>query len=181
MGKNKTIKKRSLSELRQVKTYGYKPPVAKKVKERPLEKWEQELSNKANNKSLKQFRYDKRRAIDCKLIKRSTTHKGFCKYMVTIGEKDGTTHQQPVYGKDMQDALSRLLWHERTEKVVKVAEKGNGTPVIALALVALAIPAIYTAVTDNPIYLLWTVGILVTGFIITSLWENYVDKAGKLK
>ena len=73
----------------------------KKVKDRPLEEWEQELSDKASNKSLKQFRYDKRRAIDCKLIKRSATHKGFCKYMVTIGEKDGTTHQQPVYGKDM--------------------------------------------------------------------------------
>ena len=129
----------------------------------------------------KKVKYDKRRAIDCKLIKRSATHEGYCKYIVTIGEKDGTTHQQPVYGKDMQDALSRLLWHERTEKVVKVAEKGNGTPVIALALVALAIPAIYTAVTDNPLYLLWTVGILVTGFIITSLWENYVDKARKLK
>jgi len=181
MGKIKKVKPRTISELRQVKNYGYKPPVAKKVKERPLEKWEQELSNKANNKSNKQFRYDKRRAIDCKLIKRSATHEGYCKYIVTIGEKDGTTHQQPVYGKDMQDALSRLLWHERTEKVVKVAEKGNGAPIIALALIALIIPAIYTAETDNPIYLLWSVGILTVGYIVTSLWDNYVGKAGKIK
>jgi hypothetical protein len=129
----------------------------------------------------KQIKYDKRRAIDCKLLKRSTTHDGYCKYMVTIGEKDGTTHQQPVYGKDMQDALSRLLWSERTEKVVKVAEKGDGLPIIALILLVLAIPAVYTAMTDNPIYLLWTLGILVVGFTVTSLWDNYVDKAGKLK
>ena len=129
----------------------------------------------------KQIKYDKRRAIDCKLLKRSTTHDGYCKYMVTIGEKDGTTHQQPVYGKDMQDALSRLLWSERTEKVVKVAEKGDGLPIIALMLLVLAIPAVYTAMTDNPIYLLWTLGILVVGFTVTSLWDNYVDKAGKLK
>jgi hypothetical protein len=129
----------------------------------------------------KQIKYDKRRAIDCKLLKRSTTHDGYCKYMVTIGEKDGTTHQQPVYGKDMQDALSRLLWSERTEKVVKVAEKGDGLPIIALILLVLTIPAVYTAMTDNPIYLLWTLGILVVGFTVTSLWDNYVDKAGKLK
>ncbi len=129
----------------------------------------------------KQIKYDKRRAIDCKLLKRSTTHDGYCKYMVTIGEKDGTTHQQPVYGKDMQDALSRLLWSERTEKVIKVAEKGDGLPIIALMLLVLAIPAVYTAMTDNPIYLLWTLGILVVGFTVTSLWDNYVDKAGKLK
>ena len=176
MGKNKTIKSRSLSELRQVKTYGYKPPVAKKVKERPLEKWEQELSDKASSKSLKQFRYDKRRAIDCKLIKRSTTHDGYCKYMVTIGERDGTVHKQPVYGKDMQDALSRLLWSERTEKVIKVAEKGEGLPVIALALIALVIPSIYTALTDNTIYLLWTVGMLALGYTVVSIWDNYVNK-----
>ena len=129
----------------------------------------------------KQIKYDKRRAIDCKLLKRSATHDGYCKYMVTVGEKDGTTHKQPVYGKDMQDALSRLLWHERTEKVVKVAEKGDGLPIIALMLLVLAIPAVYTAMTDNPIYLLWTLGILVVGFTVTSLWDNYVDKAGKLK
>jgi len=96
--------------------------------------------------------------------------------MVTIGEKDGTTHQQPVYGKDMQDALSRLIWSERTEKVIKVAEKGEGLPVMALALVALVIPAIYTAITDNPIYLLWTVGVLVLGYTVISFWDNYVNK-----
>ena len=129
----------------------------------------------------KKIKFDKRRAIDCKLIKRSATHEGYCKYIVRIGEKDCTTHQQPVYGKDMQDALSRLLWHERTEKVVKVAEKGNGTPIIALTLLALIIPAIYTAKTDNPIYLLWSLGAIVVGFIVISLWNSYVDKAGKLK
>ena len=90
----------------------------------------------------KKTKFDKRRAIERKLLKRSATHDGYCKYLVTIGEKDGTTHQQPVYGKDMQDALSRLLWHERTEKVVKVAEKGNGTPIMTLVLASLIIPAL---------------------------------------
>jgi len=174
MGEIKKVKQRTISELRQVKNYGYKPPVVKKTKERPLEKWEKELSKKASYTN--EFQYDKRRAIDCKLLKQSTTHDGYYKYMVTIGEKDGTIHKQPVYGKDMQDALSRLIWSERTEKVIKVAEKSNGLPIIALALIALIIPSIYTALTDNPIYLLWTVGLLVSGYIAISLWDNYISK-----
>ena len=50
-------------------------------------------------------KYDRRRALKCELLKKSDTHKGYCKYMVTIGEKDGTVHKQPAYGTDMQDAL----------------------------------------------------------------------------
>jgi hypothetical protein len=69
-----------------------------------------------------------------------------------------------------------LLWSERTEKVIKVAEKGEGLPVIALALIALVIPSIYTALTDNPIYLLWTVGMLALGYTVVSIWDNYVNK-----
>ena len=126
-------------------------------------------------------KFNRRRALECKLVEKSKNNPGYLKYMVTIGEKDGTKHTQPAYGKDMQDALSRLLWHERTEKVVKVAEKGNGTPIMTLVLAALIIPALYTAETDNPLYLLWSVGILTVGYLIISIWENYIGKAGKVK
>ena len=60
------------------------------------------------------YKFDRRRALDCKLIKKSDTYKGYYKYEVTIGEKDGTIHKQPAYGRDMQGALSRLLNKERT-------------------------------------------------------------------
>ena len=43
-------------------------------------------------KMSKRTKFDKRRAIDCKLLKRSATHDGYCKYIVTIGEKDGTVN-----------------------------------------------------------------------------------------
>ena len=71
---------------------------------------------------MKKTKYDKRRAIDCKLLEKSSTHKGYCKYIVTIAEKDGTIHKQPVYGKDMQGALSRLINTERTVKIEKKLE-----------------------------------------------------------
>ena len=163
-----------MAELRQTKEYGYKPPVAKKIKERPLEKWEQKLSNKASNKSIKSFRYDKRRAIDCKLIKRSATHEGYCKYMVTIGEKDGTIHKQPVYGKDMQDALSRLIKKELTVKVEKKIETNTGL-VFLTWLVLLATPAILSD-TSSPWFLLYTFGSVVVLMLVALWWYNHVYK-----
>ena len=64
-------------------------------------------------------KYDRRRAIDCKLERKSNSNPGYFKYNVTIREKDGTVHTEPCYGKDMQDALSRLINTERTIKVEK--------------------------------------------------------------
>ena len=57
---------------------------------------------------VKKSKYNRRRAIDCKLIRKSKSNPGYLKYQVTIAEKDGTVHKQPAYGVDMQDALSRL-------------------------------------------------------------------------
>ena len=68
---------------------------------------------------MKQQKYDRRRAVNCKLIRKSKSNPGYCKYLVTIAEKDGTYHKEPAYGRDMQDAISRLLWKERTYKVEK--------------------------------------------------------------
>ena len=63
-------------------------------------------------------RFDRRRALECRLVRPSKTHKGYYKYDITIGEKDGTTHKEPAYGKDMQDAISRLINIERVSSVV---------------------------------------------------------------
>ena len=71
---------------------------------------------------MKKSKYTRRRAIDCKLIERSKSNPGYCKYMITIVELDGTVHKQPAYGKDMQGALSRLMNTERTVKIEKKLE-----------------------------------------------------------
>ena len=46
----------------------------------------------------KKSKYSRRRAIDCKIISKSKTVPGYCKYLVTICELDGTIHKQPAYG-----------------------------------------------------------------------------------
>ena len=64
-------------------------------------------------------KFNRRRALECKLVEKSKNNPGYLKYMVTIGEKNGDTSTQPAYGKDMQDALSRLLHKERLVRVEK--------------------------------------------------------------
>ena len=65
----------------------------------------------------------KRKVVDCKLIKESNSYPGYFKYMVTIQEEDGSTSDHPTYGKDMQDAMRRLVRSEHANKMVSVVEK----------------------------------------------------------
>ena len=66
---------------------------------------------------------NKRKAIDCKLVKESSTYEGYFKYIVTVEDVDGSISKHPSYGKDMQDAIRRLVRSEHADKVVQVVEK----------------------------------------------------------
>jgi len=67
----------------------------------------------------------KRRAVNATLRKESQTFEGWLKYEVEIQNPDGTTEVVPAYGKDLQDALSRVV-HD--EKVVKLEKKAKRIP-----------------------------------------------------
>jgi len=90
----------------------------------------------------------KRKAIDCKLIEASKTSPGYYKYQVTIQEKDGSTHTQPAYGKDMQDAISRLIWNERV-KTISTSRKIDSMIFVVWTLV-LVVPAVVSQVYNSP-------------------------------
>ena len=62
----------------------------------------------------------KPKAIHAELRKESKTFEGWLKYEVTIKHPDGTEEQVPAYGKDLQDALSRVV-HD--QKVIKLENK----------------------------------------------------------
>ncbi len=119
-------------------------------------------------------KYDRRRAIDCKLLERSKTHDGYAKYMITIGEKDGTIHKQPAYGKDMQDALSRLLKKELTVKVEKKMETNTGWIFVGW-LVCMGWPAILVDI-HTPALLVYGIGSVFILFILAALWYYHVNK-----
>jgi|TARA_R110001592_G_scaffold182169_5_gene425257 hypothetical protein len=122
----------------------------------------------------KRSKYTKRRAIDCKLIRKSKSNPGYCKYMITIAEMDGTIHKQPAYGKDMQSALSRLIKKELTVKVEKKLETNTGIVFLAW-LVMVGTPAIF-ADQQSPWFLAYTFGSIVLLMVISGWWYTHINK-----
>tara|TARA_R110000851_G_scaffold203240_2_gene355102 strand:- start:1994 stop:2365 length:372 start_codon:yes stop_codon:yes gene_type:complete len=117
---------------------------------------------------------NKRKAIDCKLIEASKTSPGYHKYQITILEKDGIETTQPAYGKDMQDAISRLIWNERIDKVSKVSKKTKVETPILFGIVFLGIigPAIWSVMLDTP--LISVAGLSIIALVGTSVyWFNH--------
>jgi len=120
-------------------------------------------------------KFNRRRALECKLVEKSKNNPGYLKYMVTIGEKDGTKHTQPAYGKDMQDALSRLINKERTIKVERKLE--NNTGLIFLSwLIVMGTPAIFFGGQNTPWMLVYTMGTIILVMVLAAIWYNYIKK-----
>jgi len=120
-------------------------------------------------------KYTRRRAINCELIDRSKTNPGYCKYMITIAELDGTVHKQPAYGKDMQGALARLMNKERTVKVERKLETNTGLIFLSW-LVLMGAPAIFYGAQNTPYYLAATFGSIIMIMVVATLWYNYITK-----
>ncbi|MDB2399779.1 hypothetical protein N9W01_00775 [bacterium] len=59
----------------------------------------------------------KQKVINVTYRKDSQTFPKWMKYEVEILNEDGTTQLIPAYGKDLQDALSRVVHDDRVEKV----------------------------------------------------------------
>lgn len=117
---------------------------------------------------------NKRKAIDCKLIEASKTSPGYFKYQITIEESDGEIHSVPAYGKDMQDAISRLIWTERYETA---SESKLLTPVIvAIFTVIIIISGLYSASKNQPLWVLLSVGFSVIFGITLVRIEKYLKK-----
>ncbi len=65
----------------------------------------------------------KKKAIHAEYRKTSESFPEWLKYEVTILAEDGTTTKVPAYGKDLQDALSRVVHDEKVEKVEKKVKR----------------------------------------------------------
>jgi hypothetical protein len=61
----------------------------------------------------------KQKVINVEYRKDSSTFPDWMKYEVTILNEDGTTQLIPAYGKDLQDALSRVVHDQKVEKIEK--------------------------------------------------------------
>lgn len=64
----------------------------------------------------------KRKAIHAEYRKTSESFPEWLKYEITVLNEDGTTEKIPAYGKDLQDALSRVVHDEKVEKIEKTTK-----------------------------------------------------------
>ena len=94
----------------------------------------------------------RRMAIKAEWQRDSNSAPGFNKYFITIREIDGTEVKVPAYGRDMQDALSRLVKTERAEKLTEVSEKITDYVYVLLFLGTLGIGATLSTANDDPMY-----------------------------
>ena len=119
----------------------------------------------------------RRKAINCELVRPSKSNPGYFKYLVTIQEPNGDIIEQPAYGIDMQDAVSRLVWVERTEKVAKVADKPKILNILALVTVAfLLIPSALSIYFNNPYPIVMTIMLYLSAFGGAIVFRNHLNK-----
>ena len=119
----------------------------------------------------------RRKAINCELINSSKSNPGYFKYLITIQEPDGEITKQPAYGVDMQDAVSRLVWTERTLKIDKVTNKPKILNVLALATVgALLIPAALSIYFNNPYPVVGAIVVCLSAYGGGVFFNNHLNK-----
>jgi len=59
----------------------------------------------------------KQKVINVVYRKESKTFPDWMKYEITLLNEDGSTEKHPAYGKDLQDALSRVVHDQKVSKV----------------------------------------------------------------
>jgi hypothetical protein len=109
------------------------------------------------------------------MIGPSNSSPGYFKYEITIQEESGAIHKEPAYGLDMQDAISRLVWSERVEKV---NPKANIVLIICAWSSTIIVPSIIAAKNNEPKWILLAfVLAAVLGFLMIQLDKYF--KRGK--
>ena len=72
--------------------------------------------------------------------------------VATIREVDGTEMKVPAYGRDMQDALSRLVKTERAEKLAEATERVPDYVYALLFLGTLGVGSTLSISSGDPLY-----------------------------
>ena len=125
-------------------------------------------------KEIKKFK--RRRAIVCRMVRKSKSNPEYFRYEIVVGETDGTITKHPAYGIDMQDAVNRLLRKEKTEKIEKKMER-NPFIFFLIWMAIMAIPVlIHQDLTYTPWFILYMFGSFTALFAFTGWWQNYLDK-----
>lgn len=122
-----------------------------------------------------EFKFDRKRALNCTLVRKSASHPGEFRYDLEIGDKDGKISHVPAYGKDMQDAISRHIWTERSVKIIRIFTKLENWFAAAWFL-TLAIPASVAVYYDSPSWVYAGLSFSFLIFAIVIMFNRYTQK-----
>ena len=126
----------------------------------------------------------RQKVIDVKYRKESKSFPDWMKYEVTILNEDGSTSKLPAYGKDLQDALSRVVHDNKVEKLhTKVSKLPLWSWVLMWFVYAGAL-ATYTSLSISNGWV-FNIGMVLPIITVTLLnrWsiEQNKDKIGREK
>jgi len=124
-------------------------------------------------KEIKKFK--RRRAIVCRMIRKSKSNPEYFRYEIVVGETDGTITKHPAYGLDMQDAVSRLLRKEKTDKFEKKMER-NPFIFFLIWMAVMSVPVIFGDMHDTPWFILYLFGAFTAMFALAGWWQSYLEK-----
>lgn len=121
----------------------------------------------------------RRKVISAELRKESESFPGYFKYEIDIQEEDGSISRKiPAYGKDLQDALSRVVHDEKVEVVSKKIEMVPWWTWVLAWFAYLSTIVIWSQQTSNMIILGGGLFIIFAGisFLMSWLRERNRDK-----
>ena len=116
---------------------------------------------------------ERRRAVHCEMVESSKTSPGYYKYLITIREKDGSENKVPAYGKDMQDAIERLIW---TERVDRVNDKTISIIIVSLFLCSVIVGGLLSTIYNNPVWVLGSLAFATVFGITLFQVDKYFTK-----
>ena len=117
----------------------------------------------------------KQKVIDVKYRKESKTFPDWMKYEITLLNEDGSTEKHPAYGKDLQDALSRVVHDQKVTKVQTTTSKFPWWGWAIVWFIYIGGLAVYTSTSrDNG--LVFGVGMTLPVVLVTLLNRWSIEK-----
>ena len=114
----------------------------------------------------------KAKVIEVKTLSEHTTLTDYMEYEVTLLNEDDTVEIVPVYGKDLQHALSRIVKLRKKEGTKTFIENVPVNAWVIITLAYLVLVTIPTEMTKNPAILIAGLALICAVLVGVKLYIN---------
>tara|TARA_R110001606_G_scaffold41692_1_gene112426 strand:- start:230 stop:583 length:354 start_codon:yes stop_codon:yes gene_type:complete len=114
----------------------------------------------------------KAKVIEVKTKSEHIKFNGYVEYEVTLLNEDQTVETMPVYGKDLQHALSRIVKLRKKENTKTFIENVPVNVWVVITLAYLVLVTIPTEITKNPVILIAGLALICAVLVGVKLYIN---------